>query len=406
MGMGLGPTLALGTRSIETPFGPFKVHFFRDPIQGRTMMAIARGDLAAPGALLVRVHSSCITSECLMACDCDCSEQLASALARIDAQGRGVVFYLLQEGRGAGLTAKARDRMMVQASQNRMTTFEAYAEMGLPADLRSYHGVRAMAQALEIRGPIDLMTNNPRKTEQVAAILANDKVEVRGALSIRGEISAFNRDYLRSKRLSGHDLVPAASLSSVRPPRSVKVLPPLRAADEPNLISTARYCLPVRIASLRAESGVEIRPTEAKRGEALVSWFDMRVVYDLRTTRESVLLTYLDPGRERRSAASEGVVGEREGASQSGSGEVQTLTLFDRLPGAPAVGRRRLAVVLNGIRTDGQGSVVVHFDDSALVAEGSDGTPPPTPMRVAEEILRARWLPARENAREFFDAEP
>jgi len=82
------------------------------------VLAVARGDLRAPEPLLARVHSSCVTSESYGSRDCDCAEQLDAALAHVARAGRGVVFYLMQEGRGAGFTAKARDRMIVQASRN------------------------------------------------------------------------------------------------------------------------------------------------------------------------------------------------------------------------------------------------------------------------------------------------
>ena len=125
--------------------GDFIVHFFRDLARQQAAMAIVCGELDGTAPLLARVHSSCLTSECLMGRDCDCAEQLDAALATMSRAGAGVLFYLMQEGRGAGLTAKARDRMIVQASGNRITTFEAYAEMGLPPDLRRYETIAPSA---------------------------------------------------------------------------------------------------------------------------------------------------------------------------------------------------------------------------------------------------------------------
>ena len=121
---------------LDSPHGAFEVFFFHGVEQGRVAMALVLGDPGGSDPLLARVHSSCVTSESLMALDCDCAEQLDGALAEIGRVGRGVLFYLMQEGRGAGLSAKARDRMIVQASRHRLTTFDAYAEMGLPPDLR------------------------------------------------------------------------------------------------------------------------------------------------------------------------------------------------------------------------------------------------------------------------------
>ncbi|MEE8166185.1 MAG: GTP cyclohydrolase II, partial [Myxococcota bacterium] len=196
--------LVLGRRRFESVHGRFDVHFFRDQAQDRTAMAIACGDLRDRAPLLARVHSSCVTSECLMARDCDCADQLDGALATIAAAGRGVVFYLIQEGRGAGLTAKARDRMIVQASRHRLSTFDAYTEMGLPSDLRRYDSVGPMARALGIRAPLTLLTNNPEKAEALAVAFSNQKIDVNETLPLRAPSSPFNRDYLRAKRRSGH----------------------------------------------------------------------------------------------------------------------------------------------------------------------------------------------------------
>src|SRR6185436_1559805 len=111
------------------------------------------GAVGAPAPLLARVHSSCVTSEAYGACDCDCAEQLAASLAEIAGAGRGVLFYLMQEGRGAGFAAKARDRMLVQTSRHRLTTFEAYARMGLDHDCRRYEEVGDLCRLLGVRAP-------------------------------------------------------------------------------------------------------------------------------------------------------------------------------------------------------------------------------------------------------------
>ena len=94
-------TLVLGRRVLDTRHGPFDVTFFRDQPGERTTMAIARGDVRERRPMLARVHSSCVTSECLMACDCDCAEQLDRAMGLVAAAGRGVVFYLMQRRGGA-----------------------------------------------------------------------------------------------------------------------------------------------------------------------------------------------------------------------------------------------------------------------------------------------------------------
>ena len=363
-------TLLVGHRRLDSVHGPFDIHFFRDQARDRTAMAITCGDLGGRDPLLSRVHSSCVTSECLMARDCDCAEQLGGALAAMARAGRGVVFYLMQEGRGAGLTAKARDRMMVQASRNRLTTFDAYAEMGLPADLRHYGVVGPMARTLRIRAPLELLTNNPDKADAVERALADEKIEVRSLLSLEGPSSPFNRDYLRAKRRSGHALARSAWVQSALPPDEVRVEPPLRAESCPHLISTACYFLPVGLASNPAQG-----PSLDERLGERVDWFRLRVVYDLRTARESVLLSWR--------------------ATPSSGGEAITLSLVDRLPGFEARGREALRGVLRGIRDRRAGGVVVHFDESNPRADhtvGPGGCPAPEPADLAATILGARWV--------------
>jgi GTP cyclohydrolase II len=355
--------MILGRRRLESAHGPIEVTFFRDQADGQTAMAMSCGDIRDRSPLLARVHSSCVTSECLMACDCDCAEQLDLAWARIAEAGRGVIFYLMQEGRGAGLTAKARDRMMVQASGHRLTTFDAFAEMGLPADLRRYDAIAPMARALGIRGPLDLLTNNSEKAAGVTRALANEKIEIRRLESVEGPISPFNRDYLRAKRLSGHSLERGASRPGRLPPEPLEVEAPQRAARQPHLISTARYFLPISLAR------------NPDRDES-VDWFRMRVVYDSRTARESVLL-------------SRGDAIPRRGGSL-------VLTLVDRLPSSQARRRRALRTALLEIRESGEGAIVLHFDDSNPNAD-LDSTPQPdSQMRSSEEILAAEWIPAEE----------
>src|SRR5262249_49235355 len=158
-------------------------------------LAVARGDLASPAPLLARVHSSCVTSEAFAACDCDCAEQLDGALGTIAARGRGVIFYLMQEGRGAGFALKARDRMMVQASRDAVTTFEAFERMGLHKDQRRYEEVASVIQILGITSPLELLTNNPDKV----AAMERQGIAIARVLSIRHRPSPYNLHYLAAK---------------------------------------------------------------------------------------------------------------------------------------------------------------------------------------------------------------
>ena len=116
-----GTLVALGAEPLVTRHGEFLVHRFHNCTSGTTALAVTFGDVGGGAPLHARVHSSCITSEAFGACDCDCADQLDGALAHIASCGRGVLFYLMQEGRGAGFVAKALDRMLVQASTAPLT---------------------------------------------------------------------------------------------------------------------------------------------------------------------------------------------------------------------------------------------------------------------------------------------
>lgn len=334
--------LHLGWRALATSQGPFTLHHFRDLVAGRVAMVLACGDLARREPLLVRVHSSCLTSECLMGCDCDCADQLEGALARIAEEGRGALVYLMQEGRGAGLSAKARDRMLVQASGNRLTTFDAYAEMGLPPDLRRYDAVASMLAMLAVRGPLRLLTNNPDKIEAVARALAAEKIEIDGAVPIAGGNSPWNRDYLRAKRSSGHTLERLELAPGARPPARIRAFDPVVHAHAADRLVTASYFLPIAGPDLAASGS----------GKAIV-WFRSSVLVERATGRESIVLSLGD-------AAEPGSIGLPD------DDDWISLSLLDRLPTPEAAGRRRLAAALDAIRRRGEGRIGLLWDEASL----------------------------------------
>jgi 3,4-dihydroxy 2-butanone 4-phosphate synthase/GTP cyclohydrolase II len=257
-----------------TVHGAFRAHVFDAAMTGQLAVAVVRGDVRRRTPLLARVHSSCTTGEAYGACDCDCAEQLDGALARIAAEGRGVLFYLLQDGRGSGFVAAARDRMLVQASGHRLTTFDAYARLGLPADARRYDAVPAMARALGVAAPLRLLTNNPGK----AASLAGLAVPVAGTVPLPPGVSAWNRHYLGAKRRAGHVLAARAGRLAPLPARVRAIRPaPLRGAA--HLVHVASYFLPIRLAA--------------------PAWFRVHVHVDTAADVERVLLVHRRPGGRR-----------------------------------------------------------------------------------------------------------
>jgi GTP cyclohydrolase II len=233
------------------------------------VLAVATGALAGPAPVLARVHSSCVTSEAYGACDCDCAEQLDAALAHVAAAGRGLVFYLAQEGRGFGFPAKARDRMLVQASRQRLTTFDAYTEMGLPRDGRRYEHVARACRLLGVTAPLCLITNNPEKL----AALAADGVALDGTVVLDGTTSPFNSHYLAAKSDSGHTLgAPGAGVVAAELPEAVEAFAPHPLPDAPRFLRLATYLLPVRLRAL--------------------AWFRLHLYFDRVVGAERVVLTH------------------------------------------------------------------------------------------------------------------
>jgi GTP cyclohydrolase II len=237
-----GTLVRLAVREIETAYGPFTAHVCRNLHSRAPMVALVHGDVSGPAPVLARVHSSCVTSESFGGVDCDCAAQLGAALAAVARAGRGVVLYLAQEGRGAGFSAKARDRMLVQASRQRLTTFEAYSELGLDRDHRSYDEVASALKLVGVGAPLLLLTSNPDK----ARALADADVKIASTTPLGAAASPWSRHYLAAKFEQGHALAdplrdgPAAEL-----PEAVTVVSPARLPDAPRFVHVARYLLPI-----------------------------------------------------------------------------------------------------------------------------------------------------------------
>jgi GTP cyclohydrolase II len=139
--------------------GEFMLHGFEDADTGQEHVAITMGDVTDGEVVLCRVHSECLTGDALFSSRCDCGPQLQTALERIAKEGRGIVLYLRQEGRGIGLINKVR---AYELQDQGADTVEANERLGFDADLRDYTMCKAMFAHFQI-DRIRLMTNNPVK---------------------------------------------------------------------------------------------------------------------------------------------------------------------------------------------------------------------------------------------------
>ena len=146
---------------LPTPWAVFQLHVFVDPSSGKEHLAMMLGDPGDGAPMLARVHSECLTGDALFSQRCDCGAQLEAALRAIAAEGRGVLLYLRQEGRGIGLVNKIR---AYQLQQQGLDTVDANEHLGFAADERSYDLVRPMLDHFGI-SRLRLMTNNPHKVD-------------------------------------------------------------------------------------------------------------------------------------------------------------------------------------------------------------------------------------------------
>ena len=186
------PVHRVATAQLPTEFGEFTIHVFENGLGGGTHVAMVRGEIGDGENVLARVHSSCLTGDIFHSSRCDCGEQLHLALRRIADEGRGVLLYLNQEGRGIGLATKIRAYALQEAGCD---TVEANARLGFPADLRDYRAAIRILQDLGVRST-RLMSNNPRKF----AGIIGEGLSVSERLPIEILANAANERYLKTKK--------------------------------------------------------------------------------------------------------------------------------------------------------------------------------------------------------------
>lgn len=198
---GVGPmhicVKIMGVADLPSRFGDFRIVAFWNNRDAKEHAAIVRGDILAAEDVPTRLHSECLTGDIIGSLRCDCRDQLEFALRQMGSLERGVLLYLRQEGRGIGLINKVR----AYSLQDRgLDTVEANLALGFRDDERDYAVAAHMLHSLTIRS-IQLMTNNPRKIEQ----LTEHGVKVSKRLRHVIPPNPHNRFYLETKRdRSGH----------------------------------------------------------------------------------------------------------------------------------------------------------------------------------------------------------
>lgn len=195
---------------VPTPHGTFTMKLFQESPSGLEHVAMVMGDVR--GTALVRVHSECMTGDVFGSLRCDCGPQLNFALDEIGREGRGVVLYLRQEGRGIGLINKLKAYALQDEG---LDTVEANLRLGFAADLRNFDVAAQMLEQLGVTA-VRLMTNNPRKV----STLEKHGVTVLERVPVRSQAQSENQHYLATKALKlGHhiDWLPALAPITATP---------------------------------------------------------------------------------------------------------------------------------------------------------------------------------------------
>ena len=177
---------------LPTKYGDFRAMCFVNKLNGEHHVALVKGDIGDGQDILCRVHSECLTGDAFGSLKCDCGQQFAAAMTQIEKEGRGVLLYMRQEGRGIGLVNKLR---AYELQDNGMDTLDANLALGFPGDMREYYIGAQILRELGCK-TLRLLTNNPDKVYGLSGF----GLEIKERIPIQMDATAYDLFYLKTKR--------------------------------------------------------------------------------------------------------------------------------------------------------------------------------------------------------------